>query len=60
MISTYHVLRRFAEVGRDAVMCKVDYADAYKNQPVAPADLHLNAVKVGGRVLVETSLTFGE
>ena len=59
MISSKQVLLRFAMVDRSAVVTKVDWADAYKHCPVHPEDLHLNTTMVGGRALVETSLTFG-
>ena len=47
------------ESGKNAIMSKHDWVDAYKNIPVRTKDLRLQGFSWLGRFFVETSLPFG-
>ena len=53
------VLEKLHRVGERALIAKIDWADAYKHVKVRPQDIRLQYVKIGGRFLVDTALTFG-
>ena len=53
------VLERLYQVGRRAFLAKIDWQDAYKHVPVRLSELHLQFIKLGGKLLVDAALTFG-
>ena len=59
MSSTSKWLRVLHKAGRGGLMCKVDWADAYKHVAVSDADSHLQWFEWGGRAFRELCLVFG-
>ena len=59
MTSIKGFLRMLFTVGRGALVCKIDWADAYKHVKVRPQDLKLQVITYGGRFFVELKLVFG-
>ena len=57
--STWDVLSRLYEVGTSALVAKIDYQDAYKHIKIRVQDINLQWIKIGGRFLVDSALTFG-
>ena len=51
--------RMLFSVGRGAVVCKIDWKDAYKHIRVCNEDLKLQLIKFAGRFFVELRLVFG-
>ena len=52
-------VKRVVELGRGAMMAKVDIQHAYKNVPVHPEDRHMLGVRWKGKVFVDKTLPFG-
>ena len=52
-------IRMLYSVGRGAVVCKVDWKDAYKHIKVCKEDLKLQLIRFAGRLFVELKLVFG-
>lgn len=52
-------VRMLYSVGRGAVVCKVDWKDAYKHIKVCKEDLKLQFIQFAGRLFVELKLVFG-
>ena len=52
-------IRMLYNVGRGAVVCKVDWKDAYKHLKVCKEDLKLQLIQFAGRFFVELRLVFG-
>ena len=59
MTSIKNFIRMLFTVGRGALVCKVDWADAYKHVKVRPEDLKLQVITYAGRYFVELKLVFG-
>ena len=59
MSSVKAFIRMLYSVGRGAVVCKIDWCDAYKHMKVRTEDLSLQVVQFAGRYFVETKLVFG-
>ena len=59
MTSIKNFLRMLFKVGRGALICKVDWTDAYKHVKVRPQDLKLQVITFAGRFFVELKLVFG-
>ena len=59
MASTTEWLRVLNRAGRNSLMAKVDWASAYKQVPVHPADSNLQWFSWLGKCFRETSLVFG-
>ena len=59
MSSVKAFIRILFSVGRGAVVCKIDWCDAYKHLKVRPEDLPLQVIQFAGRYFVETKLVFG-
>ena len=57
--STWDVLNRLYEVGSSALIAKIDWQDAYKHIKIRLQDINLQWIKIGGRFLVDSALTFG-
>jgi hypothetical protein len=47
------------EAGKNSVMSKFDFVDAYKNIPATLADLRLQGITWLGKFFVENNITFG-
>ena len=47
------------ECGHDSCMCKSDWAYAYKHIPVCRKDWGMQVLQLGGKLFIETALTFG-
>lgn len=52
-------IRMLFSVGRGAVVCKIDWKDAYKHIRVCDEDLKLQLIQFAGRLFVELKLVFG-
>ena len=59
MSSVKAFIRILYKAGRGAVVCKIDWCDAYKHLKVRPEDVGLQVVQYGGRYFVELKLVFG-
>ena len=59
MSSVKAFIRMLYSVGRGAVVCKIDWCDAYKHLKVRPEDLRLQVIQFAGRYFVELKLVFG-
>ena len=59
MSTTRDVIRRIWRYGRDTEFCKADWTDAYKHVSVQDADRGLQVFSFGGRLFVESQMTFG-
>ena len=57
--STWDVLSRLYEIGTSALVAKIDWQDAYKHVKIQLQDINLQWIKIGGRYLVDSALTFG-
>ena len=51
--------RMLYEVGRGAVVCKIDWSDAYKHIKVCDEDIKLQIIQFAGRYFAELKLVFG-
>ena len=59
MSSVKAFIRMLYSVGRGAVVCKIDWSDAYKHIKVRTEDIRLQVIQFAGRYFVETKLVFG-
>ena len=59
MSSVGQFTRILYEVGRGAVVCKIDWSDAYKHIRVCDEDVRLQFIQYAGRYFVELKLVFG-
>ena len=59
MTSVPAFVRILFSVGRGAVVCKIDWCDAYKHVKVRDEDLKLQVIQFAGRYFVELMLVFG-
>lgn len=59
MSSTMKFVRSLCECGVGALICKSDWAAAYKHVSVREEDLKLQVMEFGGRYFVELMLIFG-
>ena len=59
MSSVKKFIRMLFEVGRGAVVCKIDWKDAYKHIHVCEKDIKLQFIQYAGRYFVELKLVFG-
>ena len=59
MSSTAKFVKSLFKVGRNALMCKSDWNQAYKHQFVRDEDLKLQFVKFMGKYFCELALVFG-
>ena len=51
--------RMLYEVGRGAVVCKIDWSDAYKHIRVCDQDIKLQIIQFAGKYFAELKLVFG-
>ncbi len=58
-VSVDTAVRRILELGRGALLAKVDIAHAYRNVPVHPDDRQLLGMQWNGRLFVDKALPFG-
>ncbi len=58
-VSIDTAVRRILELGRGALLAKVDIAHAYRNVPVHPDDRQLLGMQWNGRLFVDKALPFG-
>ena len=59
MSSDREFRRALYENGKGSVMCKSDWAFAYKHIPVCRKDWGMQVLQFGGKLFIETALTFG-
>ena len=59
MSSVKQFTRMLYEVGRGAVVCKIDWSDAYKHIRVCDEDIKLQLIQFAGRYFAELKLVFG-
>ena len=59
MSTTKDVIKKIWSCGRETEFCKVDWTDAYKHVSVQHRDRALQVFSFGGRLFVESQMTFG-
>ena len=59
MSSVKQFTRMLYEVGRGAVVCKIDWSDAYKHIRVCDEDIRLQIIQFAGKYFAELKLVFG-
>ncbi len=58
-VSVDDVVNRVQQLGKGAMMAKMDVKQAYQNIPVHPLDRHLLGMNWAGKTYVDTTLPFG-
>ncbi len=58
-VSVDDVVNRVQQLGKGAMMAKIDVKQAYRNMPVHPHDRHLLGMNWAGKTDVDTTLPFG-